>query len=485
MSLDKLLDNKNIVAVVCNQYGDTGKGKITDWIASKWADVTARGTGGNNAGHTVVVNGKERIFHLLPSGIINDSNNQTTILGNGMVIDPKELCKELDELDSQGMSYNNLMISEDANIIMPYHIIRDQKDKSQKEGGIGSTGKGIGPAYTDKIARRGITMRDLISVDSLAKKVEAAAQYYPEQEIYINANDVIAQVMLYRDRLIPFVKDTVSSIHEFARSGKKILLEGAQGLLLSIEHGISPYVTSSDCSVNGTATGVGLPASAIDLTLGIVKFPFMTRVGGGPFPTELGGKASEDYCAATNHTDGSPKFSKQREFEENNIPLHNVKGKVIYDRNHPRIMELMNMDNELDQGIGIRLAASEYGATTGRPRRIGWTDLVALKYAVGINGPVLVLTKADSIAGAEEFKLATSYNLNDRNHTNFRRDEHFLRNVKSEYKKYEGYENISNIGDYDSLPSSLKQAIADTEEFTGGHVAVVSVGPDREDTIVR
>ena len=292
MPLDKLLKNVQTIAVICNQWGDTGKGKFSDYFASQWADVTARGTGGNNAGHTVVVNGKEKIFHLIPAGVTNDSLGKTTILGNGMVIDLAVLSSELDDLDKEGVSYNNLLISRDANVIMPYHINRDKaKHQSQKKGGIGSTGRGIGPCYTDKVARRGIMINDLFNRDRLVKKINKVREFYLEQKI--DTENIIEQLKPYAERIEPFVRDTVAEMHNFMRGGKKILLEGAQGLLLSIEHGTYPYVTSSDCSLNGTASGVGLSAKNIDLSLGIVKFPFMTRVGAGPFPTELGGCVAE------------------------------------------------------------------------------------------------------------------------------------------------------------------------------------------------
>src|SRR3989344_5316304 len=298
MGLDKLLKDVKTVAIVCNQWGDTGKGKFSDYFASHWADVTARGTGGNNAGHTVVVNGNEKIFHLIPAGILNDSRGQVTILGNGMVIDLLVLSHEIEELEAERLTYNHLMISKDANVIMTYHIEIDRaKNQSQKHGGIGSTGRGIGPCYTDKIGRRGIFIEELFDRDKLSRKINAVKKKYSGQKLKINKDEIIESLMPLAERIKPFVTDTISEMHRFMREGKKILLEGAQGLLLSIEHGTYPYVTSSDCSLDGTASGVGLSAKTIDLPLGIVKFPFMTRVGAGPFPTELGGRESELYCA--------------------------------------------------------------------------------------------------------------------------------------------------------------------------------------------
>ncbi|MBS3086824.1 adenylosuccinate synthetase [Candidatus Pacearchaeota archaeon] len=476
MSLDDLVKGVQTIAVVCNQWGDTGKGKFSDYFASQWADVTARGTGGNNAGHTVVVNGRRKVFHLIPAGIASDSAGKITVLGNGMVIDLGVLGQELDELDAEKNSYNNLMISKDAGVIMPYHVAADKEDKSQKDGGIGTTGRGIGPCYTDKVARRGITIEDLFDKDRLSKKIERAKKAYPKQDI--NTDDVIDILIPLAERIRPFVRDTVSEMHRFLREGKKILLEGAQGLLLSVEHGIHPYVTSSDCSLNGTASGVGLSAKMIDLPLGIIKFPLMTRVGAGPFPTEIGGADSESYCSKEEHT-------LIYELITYGIPHQKIGNEIIYDKNDPRILEMINSSSEFIQGVGLRLAAREYGATTGRPRRIGWVDAVAARYAVGINGPLLVLTKPDSLSDAKEFKIAYGYEKEGKTSKTFSKSEKFLRGVTPIYKTYDGYGDISQIKEYDKLPLNLKQAIGDFESFTGGRVAVVSVGSDREETIIR
>lgn len=474
MGIDDLLKGVKTAAVFCNQFGDTGKGKFSDYLASSWADVIARGTGGNNAGHTVVVGDKEKIFHLIPAGILSDCEGKITVLGNGMVIDLAVLSGELDELDDEGFSYNNLRISEDANVIMPYHIGLDKtKNQSQKNGGIGSTGRGIGPCYTDKIARRGIVVRDLFDVDRLSSKLDNLREIYRQ----IKPDEVIAGLAHFINRIKPFVRDTVSEMHRFKREGKKILLEGAQGLLLSIEHGTYPYVTSSDCSLNGMASGVGLSARDVDLPLGLIKFPFMTRVGAGPFPTELGGGSSEKHCSSGN--------TLVEELESYGIPHEIKNGGVLYDRKHSQINDMINSSNEFYQGIGIRLAAGEYGATTGRPRRVGWTDAVAAKYAVGINGPIFVLTKPDCLSDASKFNLVYEYNVQGKPVDTFSRNDRSLRNAKPVIKSYEGYGNIGDVRSYERLPQSLKSAIGDFERFTGGSVAIVSVGATRDQTIVR
>ena len=482
-----------VIAVICNQFGDTGKGKFSDYLASDWADVVVRGTGGNNAGHTVVVNNRQRIFHLIPAGITQDERGVINILGNGMVIDLQVLNQELDELESEGVSFKNLMVSKDAHVIMPYHIDHDKaKHQSQKEGGIGSTGRGIGPCYSDKIARYGIMVKDLFDKKQLKKRIKKASLSYPEQKI--DADKVIKELEPFAERINPFVKDTVTEMRKFHSQGKKILLEGAQGILLSIEHGTYPYVTSSDCSLNGTASGAGLSAKDVDLPLGIIKFPMMTRVGAGPFPTELGGKESEKYCS-------NEEYVNSWELEHHNVPHEIIEDKAKYKHNDPKIIEMINSEDEFTQGVGLRLIAGEYGATTARPRRVGWTDAVAIRYAKQINGPFFVLTKVDCLSGSDNFKICYGYEDqekkdNEKENKNnkegnqiteeFSRDENFLRRVTPKYKTYDGFkEDISKITEYDKLPESLRQAIDDFEEFTGGKVVIVSVGPERDQTIVR
>jgi len=463
MGFLELVGDANVIAVYCNQWGDTGKGKFSDYFAREWADVVARGTGGNNAGHTVVVGEKKRVFHLLPAGIVYDSLGKVNILGKGMVIDPLVLIDELDELETQEISYDNLIISRDAHVIMEYHIAQDRaRYAAQKNGGIGSTGRGIGPCYADKISRNGIRMFEFLDEKLLRKKLEKIKDIYFGQEI--NVENLIEKTRPLARRLEPFVKDADAAMQSFLREGKKILIEGAQGLLLSIEHGTYPYVTSSDCSLNGMASGVGISASQIDLPLGIVKFPFMTRVGGGPFPTELGGSKSEEYCSGDGH-------EKKEELE-------------LYGEENS--FGLISSEDEFKQGVGVRMVAGEYGATTGRPRRVGWTDAVSAKYAVQKNGPLLILTKADCLSGADFFKICYGYEEpKGESKNSFQTDEGFLRSVKPVYKSYPGYGDISSVESYGDLPESLRKAIFDFENFTGGKVVCVSVGADRDATIVR
>lgn len=483
MALETIL-TKDIqtVAVLCWQWGDSGKGKIVDAL-STWADVIARGTGGPNAGHTSIVNGKELILHLIPSGITGDRHGKQNIIGNGTVIDLDVLMGEMQKLDQRNISYHHLLISQDAHVIMPYHIARDQQNKSLENGGIGSTGRGIGPCYADKAARQGIKVEDLYNRDALVRKITAARARYQEQSIDVEA--VLAKLSSPAEKIKPFVADTIAIMHEYLRQGKRILLEGAQGLLLSIDYGTYPYVTASDPSINGTAAGVGISAKAINLPLGLVKFPFMTRVGGGPFPTELGGGGGEEYCR-------DERRRKRFELEHYEIPFHEESDSVhqnsptlSYDHHHSRILQLMNSPDELQQAVGIRLAAGEFGATTGRPRRIGWTDAEAARYAFSINGGKMILMKPDCLAGIDEFKVGFGYKDASWEEEEFTRNSDILRGVHPQYKRYSGYGGLRGIERYTDFPVSLQQAITDLESYTRAEVCAVSTGPRREEIIVK
>jgi len=478
MLLEKLLTDVQVIAILCHQWGDTGKGKFSDYFASRWADVIARGTGGNNAGHTVVQSGRQRIFQILPVGVVYDGQGKTTILGSGMVLDLEVLGRELNLLHQDSLSWDHLMISRDAHVIMPYHLARDRAVNQPLDGGgIGSTGKGIGPCYADKIARRGIRVGDLFDRDTLARKIIRALSFYPE--LSLDPEGILAELRPLAETIKPLVRNTTAEIHRLYREGKKILLEGAQGLLLSIEHGTYPFVTSSDPSLNGAASGVGLPASAVDLPLGMVKFPFMTRVGGGPFPTEVGSARSEEYCRDEQAT-------VIRELERFKIPHRMEEGRPVYDHRHREIRRMMNATDPFQQSIGLRLAAGEYGAVTGRPRRIGWCDAVAARYAARINGVSrIILTKPDTCAGLDRFQICCGYQIGGEVRTDFPRDEKMLRKVIPEYCTYEGYDEIGSIRIYNDLPESLRTAVSDLEEFTACSVAVVSVGPEADETIIR
>ena len=369
------------------------------------------------------------------------------------------------------------MVSRDAHVILDYHIKQDKaRYESQSNGGVGSTGRGIGPCYSDKISRRGIRMFEFLDKDILASKISKVKDFYPNQKIDIEK--IVEESRPFASRLSHFVRNTDAEMQNFLREGKKVLLEGAQGFLISVEHGTYPYVTPSDCSINGTANGVGISSRRIDLPLGIVKFPFMTRVGGGPFPTELGGIKSEKYCGESGH-------ELQKELEANGINFMGPGEWIKYDSFHPRILKMIKSEDSFVRGVGMRLAAGEYGATTGRPRRIGWTDAVALKYAVGINGPLMILTKADCYSDKGDFEVCYGYDTPNGPTSEFRTDEDFLRSVKPQNKVYEGYGNIGDVRNFNDLPKSLRESIGDLEKFTGGNVAMVSVGAERDATIIR
>lgn len=484
--VERLLDGSQIAAVIDLLYGDGGKGKMCDLFA-QYFDAIFRTHGGPNAGNTIFLeDGRRLATHLLPTGINHDKDGKMDVIAQGVAVDPGVLCGELDDLDELGMTYNNLRVSGDAPVIMPYHVTRDRaRNQSQAKGGIGSTGKGVGPCYADEAARRSVFVRDLGNPDVLVRKIRKAMEFYPEQTI--DEERIISDMSSLASRLQPFMWDTNALIHEMIGQGKRILLGGSHGTLLSYKHGMSPYVTSSDCSVNGVASGAGIAASIIDAVFGIVKFPLNTRVGGGPFPTELGGSRSEEYCAETN-SDGSPKYGKSRELAMHGI-AHEVRdGEVIYDTQDPKIVELMNSDDEFERGVGMRLAADEYGATTTRPRRPGEGDAIAIRYARRVNGPLkLVLTKPDSLAGIEEFRVCYGFTdpLTDRNTTTFSRDSETQRRLKpSAFRTYSGYGDISQVRDYDDLPGGLRESMRDLEEFTGAPISVVSVGKEREQTII-
>ena len=480
MTLEKLTQGKQVIIGIDNVWGDGGKGTIIDFLADIWADIIVRGTGGNNAGHTTVVDGEKRVFHLVPAGIAQDKYGKVNVLGNGMVIDLSVLCKELDELDAGGMTYNHLMISEDAHVTLPYHIALDGKTTgSQKKGGVGSTKRGIGPAYGDKIcSRAGIQVRDLFDPDILTRRFEKLREFH--SNIDIQEEVARAYFEKYAERIKPFVRNTIAEVHRFYKEGKMILGEGAQGLLLSSEFGTYPYVTASDCSKNGTATGMGLDAGLVDLCLGIVTFPIMHRVGAGPFPTEILGRASELYCAENNEN-GSPSHSVIEELQRYDIPFKMVDGDVKYDTHHPNIVGLLNSTNPQELDMGLRLASQNYGATTGRPRRMGWTDLPIVKYGVMINGPELVLTKPNCIRGAESYKMGVGYECGEE----FSRGETQLRSVKPIYQSFKGFdEDITGMTSINELPSGLREGIDVLEKVSGGKVRLISNGPDRNQNII-
>ncbi|MFH0868143.1 MAG: adenylosuccinate synthetase [Candidatus Woesearchaeota archaeon] len=380
---------KNI-AVIGMQFGDEGKGKIIDFLAES-ADVVARFNGGNNAGHTIIVGNKTVIVHLTPSGILH--KGKINIIGNGVVVDPKVLIEEIEELKKKDIKVtpDNLVVSENAHIILEKHI----KEDKEKNKGIGTTARGIGPAYTDKTARTGLRLMD-----------------------YVNQN---------KSSLKPFVKNTTLLVNELIDKNKKILFEGAQGTLLDIDHGTYPYVTSSNVIAGGVCTGLGIGPKKIGNVVGIIK-AYITRVGNGPMPTEL--------------------------------------------------------DDEI--GKQIQETGKEVGATTGRPRRCGWFDALIGKYAVMVNGvDAIALTKMDVLSGLEKIKICIGYKYNNKILKNFTTNIQVLENCEPIYEELPGWkENLGNIKKFDDLPENAKKYIKRIEGLLNVPVCIVSIGPERSQTLV-
>lgn len=410
-------------------YGDEGKGKIIDYL-SKNADISLRCTGGNNAGHTVEAEGKKYAFHLLPSGII--SKNTIAIIGNGVVIDPKVLIGEINNLKENGFKVDNLYISDLAHVILPYHIEMDKMlELNRGNGKIGTTARGIGPTYCDKFERTGIRMREFIGeeFEALLRRNVANKNRIFEANNYptVDADAILEEYKEYALILKPYVKDTVNYIHKALNDGKKIICEGAQATLLDIDFGSYPYVTSSNPSIGGFCTGSGLAAKDIGEVYGVLK-AYSSRVGAGPYVTE--------------------------------------------------------QNNEI--GDTIRELGHEYGTTTKRPRRCGWLDLVALKYTVMVNGITgLAVNHVDTIGKLDKIKVCTAYNHKGEITEDFSTDEKFLNECTPVYEEFDGnFGDISKIKLREDLPENAKKYLARIEEFTGVPVKFIGTGAGREEMIV-
>ncbi len=420
---------KNI-AIIGAQFGDEGKGKIIDFLAEK-ADVVARFNGGNNAGHTIKVGNETTILHIIPSGILHKS--KINIIGNGVVVDPKVLMQEIDGLRSKGVNItpDNLVLSDSAHTILERHINEDR----EKNAHIGTTFRGIGPAYTDKAARRGLRIADYLNQSKDAK-------------------------------LMPFVKNTTYLINHLISENKKILFEGAQGSLLDIDHGTYPYVTSSNAVSGGICTGLGIGPSKVDKVLGVAK-AYITRVGNGPLPTELG---TEQEMAKEESYKGLKSELSEEGFAR-------LMGKIAAEA---------NQGSEYKQGRLLRMNGVEYGSTTGRPRRTGWFDAVLCRYASMINGmDAIVLTKLDVLSGFEKIKISVGYKYKDKILKNFTTNLAVLQNCEPVYEEMEGWgENISRAKDFNSLPENARRYASRIEKLLGIPVCIVSVGPERNQTFV-
>ena len=491
----RLLKGVKTLGIICNQWGDTGKGKFVDFF-SDWAHVIARGTGGANAGHTISLSGKEHIFHLVPSGILYDADGKINIIGTGTAIDPGIVRHELGLLEKEKLPYDHLLISKDAKLVLPQHLVMDRARESGA-GKIGTTGRGIGPAYEDHYARTGLIMNDLLNIDVFVRKLRRNLEdkvrflqtmdpeiikdimhhphlgegYYWDPKTIFNIDSIVEMYCRNNKKLEPMIRETDNFLREIVGM-KNILLEGAQGTLLSIDYGTYPYVTSSDCSISGLARGVGLREEDVDLTLGIVKAPYMTRVGEGPFPTEFGGTESAEWCAQK----GVNRASEAKNFGRPSI-------------NHP---------NQYTQGVAVRMAGDEYGATTGRPRRTGWLDLPLLRYSLQLNGPNTILTKVDVMDYCDEILICSEYVYTGQSYhlgnTTIRKghvfrtavmDSHIIQHCHPRYVRFKGWNApLPNIRSSEELPVEFKKIWRYIEQETGMHTRIISVGKDREETIV-
>ena len=423
---------KNVV-VLGTQWGDEGKGKVVDLLTDR-AKYVVRYQGGHNAGHTLVIDGEKTVLHLIPSGILRD--NVTCIIGNGVVLSPEALMQEITMLEARGVPVKErLKISEACPLILPYHIALDvAREKARGSKAIGTTGRGIGPAYEDKVARRALRVGDLFNADDFAAKLKdvldihnfTLTQYYKEAPV--DFDETLKQAMDVADMLKAMVVDVTDELDRAHKAGLPIMFEGAQGTLLDIDHGTYPYVTSSNTTVGGVATGAGFGPMKLDYVLGIVK-AYTTRVGSGPFPTEL--------------------------------------------------------DCDVGQHLGVK--GHEFGATTGRKRRTGWFDAVAMKRAVQINSITgFCLTKLDVLDGLDELQICVGYEDADGNVKDvppMAADGYDL--VKPVYEEMPGWsDNTFGVTDYEKLPQAAKNYIQRLEHITGVPVDIISTGPDRKETIV-
>jgi adenylosuccinate synthase len=416
--------------IVGAQWGDEGKGKIVDMISAE-ADIVARYQGGANAGHTVCIGDRQYILHLIPSGIFHD--NTVCVIGNGVVIDPTALLTEISQIEAAGIrTAGRLLISHNAHLIMPYHKRLDAL-REESSYRIGTTGRGIGPAYIDKSMRAGIRIVDLLNREVLARKITMSLEEKNRilSRVYgKNALDVDAMIAEYQEfdkRIDEYVTDTALYLHQALKEGKRVIAEGAQGALLDVDHGTYPFVTSSNPTAGGACTGLGIPPTAVTSVVGIAK-AYCTRVGEGPFPTEL--------TEAT--------------------------------------------------GERLRSTGHEYGATTGRPRRCGWFDAVALRYSAMINGlQRLVITKLDVLDQFDEIKVCVAYEVGGKRLKNFPTDVTTLDRVTPVYESFEGWKSsLASLTSYGELPSRTRTYLDALSRFTHTPLWCVSVGPRRDQSIM-
>jgi adenylosuccinate synthase len=416
------------------QWGDEGKGKIVDWLALS-ADLVVRFHGGNNAGHTLIVDGRKTVLHLVPSGILQPG--AVNLIGPGVVVDPGVLLQELDEIQAQGVlrDPSRVRVSGRAHVILDWHIALDKaRDEARREGAIGTTGRGIGPAYEDKVARRGIRVADLLDPVALRPAIERLAKEknFELTQLHgwpaIDAEALSDELIALGKRLEPFVDHTGRILDRALRENKKVLFEGAQGTFLDIDHGTYPYVTSSNCVAGAACTGAGVGPTRIDTVLGITK-AYTTRVGGGPFPTE-------------------------------------------------------------DEGAGGKWLGEkgmEFGATTGRKRRCGWLDLVVLREAAIVNGLTsFAMNKLDILSGLAEIPVASAWRVDGKLVHDFPMTLEEIERAEPVYEVMPGWsEDITGVRSYPQLPDNARRYVERIEALVGVPIDVISVGPDRDQTITR
>jgi adenylosuccinate synthase len=414
------------VVVVGAQWGDEGKGKVVDLYAP-YAELVVRYAGGANAGHTLVVNGEKLILHLIPSGILHEQTK--CVVGQGTVIDPAVFLQETEALTERGVATEGrLLMSQRAHVVLPHHKLIDELREKKSGGAIGTTKRGIGPCYEDKVARRGVRMGDLLDADRLRSKLDANLECWRPVSDDLggalpSADEIVMQYAELGEALRNYIGDAAAIVRASIRAGEKILLEGAQGTMLDIDNGTYPFVTSSNAVAGGACAGAGIGPTHIRQAVGIAK-AYTTRVGGGPFPTEL----------------------------------------------------------EDETGQKLRDAGAEYGSTTGRPRRCGWLDLVALRHAVAVNGlGELAITKLDVLSAVDKLKICVAYELDGErlDYPPYERVE----TVQPIYETLEGWnEDLSSCRTRGDLPAAAQEYLARVEQEVGCRIGVISVGPDREDT---
>jgi adenylosuccinate synthase len=421
----------SVTILVGSQWGDEGKGKIVDILSEKYK-IVARYQGGANAGHTVIIGDKKYILHLIPSGILRE--DVICVIGNGVVIDPTALLEEIELLEKNGIKVEGrLFISHNAHLIMPYHKLLDSISESG-ESKIGTTGRGIGPCYIDKFARKGIRIVDLLDRVELEKKIRINLKEKNEllKKIYehegLDVDSIVKEYLEFDQTIDKYIKDVPTFLNNEIAEGKSVLLEGAQGALLDVDHGTYPFVTSSSPTSGGACTGTGIPPTQIDSVIGIVK-AYTTRVGNGPFPTEL-------------------------------------------------------LD---DDGEKLRNIGAEFGATTGRPRRCGWYDAFLVAYSQMINGITSVaITKLDVLSSFQKIKVCVGYELNGKRIKYFPTAVEQLSNVIPIYDELDGWnEDISNCISYEQLPTKTKDYLNFIAEQSGIKIEIISVGPKRKQTFYK